>query len=199
METKKLSSHIRKEQIVDAALKLLGESNVRKLKITDIATSLDLVPSALYRHFNSKDAILMAILDYIEKKFAANLKDVRKAHDNTIDRLHELLFRHVRLISQHHGIPRIVFSDEFWGQKTVKKRRLYELVSAYLGELERIIAEGQEKDEIRKDVDPAVAARMFLGIIQPGALLSFMSEGEFDIEEHAAMAWPVYKKILTDK
>lgn len=199
METKKLSSHIRKEQIVDAALKLLGNSNVRKLKITDIATSLDLVPSALYRHFKSKDAILMAILDYIEKKFATNLKDVRKAHDNTIDQLHELLFRHVRLISQHHGIPRIVFSDEFWGQKTVKKRRLYELVSAYLGELEQIITEGQENDEIRKDVDPAVAARMFLGIIQPGALLSFMSEGEFDIKEHAVMAWPVYKDMLTVK
>ncbi len=199
MKTKKLSSHIRKEQIVDAALKLLGDSDVRKLKITDIATSLNLVPSALYRHFNSKDAILMAILDYIEEKFAKNLKDVRETQDNTIDQLHELLIRHVRLISQHHGIPRIIFSDEFWGQKNVKKRRLYELVSAYLGKLERIIAEGQNKEEIRSDLDPAVAARMFLGIIQPGALLSFMSEGEFDIEEHATKAWPVYKNMLIKK
>ncbi len=121
MKTIKLSSNIRKEQIVDAALQLLGDSDVRKLKITDIATSLNLVPSALYRHFNSKDAILMAILDYIEQKFAKNLKDVRERQDNTIDQLHELLIRHVRLISQHHGIPRIIFSDEFWGSKNSKK------------------------------------------------------------------------------
>lgn len=69
MKTEKLSSRIRKEQIVEAALQILSDDDVKKLSITEIATRLNLVPSALYRHFNNKDAIVMAILDHIEENF----------------------------------------------------------------------------------------------------------------------------------
>lgn len=132
----------------------------------------------------------------MRKYFSKNLKDAQQSNISTTDQLHDLLIFHSKLISKNHGIPRIIFSDGFVGQKTDKRFRLYQLITGYLNELEIIIKKGQDLGEIRGDVDPKAAARMFLGIIQPGALLSFMSEREFDIEDHVLKSWPLFKKML---
>ena len=117
LTTEKLPTDIRKEQIIEAALVILGDNDVKKLKMTDIAEYMGLAPSALYRHFKNRDAMLSAILENIRTKLFMNLETVRQLTDNAVDRLREMLMRHAKLISEQQGIPRIVFSDELWGQK----------------------------------------------------------------------------------
>ena len=197
MTTEKLATDIRKEQIVEAALHILSDNEVKKFKVTEIAAHLELSPSALYRHFKNRDAILSAILEHIRGKLYRNVEDVRHTKENAIDRLYELLIRHAKLISRNQGIPRIVFSDELWGQERIKRQRMYRIVSGYLAELEEIIREGQEKGEIIRDVEAGATARMFFGIVQPAALLWHMSEGQFDIENHFSAAWPLFYRLLT--
>lgn len=197
MTTEKLSSDIRKEQIVEAALHILSDNEVKKMKITEIAAHLGLAPSALYRHFKNRDAILSAILEHMQAKIYRNVEDVRQTMENSVDRLQELLFRHGRIIIQNQGFPRIVFSDELWGQERIKRQRMFRIVSGYLGELEEIVREGQDKGEIRSGLDPAAVARMFFGIVQPAALLRHMSEGQFDVEGHFRAAWPLFHLLLT--
>lgn len=196
MSTEKIPSAIRKEQIVEAALHILSDNEVRKLKITAIAAHLGLAPSALYRHFKNRDAILNAILEHIRARLYTNVENVRQTKDNSVERLQELLFRHGRLISRNQGIPRLIFSDELWGQERVKRQKMYRIVSGYLAELEDIVREGQKKGEISKEISPAAVARMFFGIVQPAALLWHMSEGNFDIDDHINGAWPLFLGML---
>jgi TetR/AcrR family fatty acid metabolism transcriptional regulator len=197
MTVEKLPTTVRKEQIVASALHLLGDNDAGKLKMTDIAEHMGLAPSALYRHFKNRDAILSAVLEHIRSKLHGNLESVRQKSENAVDRLRELLFRHVKLISREQGIPRIVFSDELWGQKKERRQRMYRIVTGYLAEIEDIIRQGQEKGDIRRDIDSLVVARMFFGIVQPAALLWHMSEGQFDLDEHVSGAWSVFFEMLT--
>ena len=74
MPTEKLPTTIRKEQIVEAALELLGRNGLKKLRMTDIAKHLQLVPSALYRHFKNRDAMLSAVFDHITQLSELRLK-----------------------------------------------------------------------------------------------------------------------------
>ncbi|MGD9950677.1 MAG: TetR/AcrR family transcriptional regulator [Desulfobulbus sp.] len=196
MTTEKVATDIRKEQIVEAALHILSDTEVKKLKISGIAAHLGLAPSALYRHFKNKDAILGAILEHIREKMYKNVEIVRQKNENAIDRLRELLRLHEGLICQHQGIPRIVFSDELWGQERIKRQRMYLIIRGYLLELEAIVREGQKKGEIRSDLEPAAVARMFFGIVQPAALLWHMSEGDFDVKGHFIAAWPLFHLML---
>jgi AcrR family transcriptional regulator len=50
----------RREEIVDAALQLLGEVGLEGTTATRIAEAVGLTPGALYRHFDSRDAMLRA-------------------------------------------------------------------------------------------------------------------------------------------
>lgn len=52
---------VRTEVILDRAMVLLAEEGLEKLTLGRLATSLGYVPAALYRYFDSKDALLAAM------------------------------------------------------------------------------------------------------------------------------------------
>ena len=199
MTTEKKTTAIRKEQIVEAVLHILSDNEVKKIKISDISKYMGLAPSALYRHFKSRDAIMSAVLEHIRGSLYRNLENVKQKTDNALERLKELLFLHVKLIGYRQGIPRIIFSDELWGQKRERRQKMFRIVSGYLAEIEDIVREGQSKGQIRRNIDPQIVSKMFFGIVQPAALLWHMSEGQYDLDTHVAAAWPVFKELLSSK
>jgi AcrR family transcriptional regulator len=196
MAAEKLPTSIRKEQIVEAALRVMGENPDSHLHVKDIARRMEMAPSALYRHFRNRDAIMSAILELIRAKLYRNIEEVRQSGEKAETRLGELLRRHIHLVKSEHGIPRMIFSDELWGRKQEKRQRMFRIVTGYLAEIEDIVREGQIKGEINSSLDPAAVARMFFGIVQPAALLWHMSEGRFDIDEHMHITWPLFWQTI---
>ena len=53
----------RREEIIDAALLILGEHGVDGMTMARIAEAVGITPGALYRHFGSRDAILAAAVE----------------------------------------------------------------------------------------------------------------------------------------
>jgi TetR/AcrR family transcriptional regulator, fatty acid metabolism regulator protein len=174
----------------------MSENSTRRVHIKDIAGRLDMAPSALYRHFRNRDAVMSAVLELIRAKLYNNVETVRRASDDAVERLWELLSRHVRLIKERHGIPKIFFSDELWGQHQERRQKMFRIVTGYLAEIEDIVREGQRNGQIRADIAPKAAAKMFFGMVQPAALLWHMSEGGFDIDEHIALTWPLFAQAI---
>lgn len=54
---------VRQQEIIDAALALIAEQGIQNLTIKNIAAALKITEPAIYRHFDSKFAILDALLD----------------------------------------------------------------------------------------------------------------------------------------
>ena len=53
----------RREEIIDAALLILGEHGVDGMTMARIAEAVGITPGALYRHFDSRNAILAAVVE----------------------------------------------------------------------------------------------------------------------------------------
>lgn len=68
------SRHDRRS-IVDAALHLLDEVGLPDLSMRRLAAVLDVQPSALYWHFDSKQALLAAVADRILERVPADASD----------------------------------------------------------------------------------------------------------------------------
>jgi AcrR family transcriptional regulator len=72
--TKRVKNYVRKthatrrEEIIEAALELLGEHGIEGTTVTRIAETVGVTPAALYRHFGSRDAILAAAVDAASHK-----------------------------------------------------------------------------------------------------------------------------------
>lgn len=196
MAMEKLGTQVRRKQITQAALELVADGGLKKLSVAALARRIGLVPSALYRHFEDKGALLDAIVDLIECKLLDNVEAVCLETTDSVERLYRLLLRHVKMIRENRGIPLIIFSQDFYAGHTGRRKRIYGSIRNYLSEVARLLSEAQQASQIDPTVDVEAAAVMFLGLIQPSAILWHMSDGEFDITRQAQRAWPIFLKAL---
>jgi AcrR family transcriptional regulator len=186
----------RQEQIVQAALELINESGVAGLSIAGIAEKVGIVPSALYRHFTSKDAVLDAVLDLIRKRLMDNVAHVRELTDVPLDQLRLLVMRHAALLNENRAIPSVVFSEAVYTGNPERKAKIAGIITGYLAGIQAIIVSGQQDGSIRKDLSPATAAVLFMGMILPATVLWNVSEGRFDITGHVTSAWPLFERSI---
>jgi len=199
MRAQKTETEARQEQIIEAALDLIGTEGVYALSIAGIAERVGIVPSALYRHFKSKDDVLDAVLELIKARLLANVTQVRKETPNALPRLKSLLMRQVRMINENRAIPHVVFSDGIYSGHPERKAKVASIIITYLGNIQKIVEEGIQDRSIRQDVIPSTASVMFLGMILPAAIIWNVSGGNFDMIAHAQNAWPAFVRCISLK
>jgi len=197
MAEAKLQTRIRREQIAEAALQLVASQGVKRLSIAAVARRVGLVPSGIYRHFKSKDAMIDAVLDLLDAKLQGNVEAAKKESNDPIRRLHGLFLRHIRIIREGQVFPRIIFSDEALAARPERKNRVRRIVSDYLGEVERMVLDGQQQGRIDRKLQPGTAAMMFLGMIVPAGVVWHLTDGGFNLTQHAGRAWKMFQQALT--
>jgi AcrR family transcriptional regulator len=65
-----------KEDIIEAALRLYEQQGYMPTTVRDITASLDITPAALYYHFKSKEAVLLAVAEPLIRDSAYLIKSV---------------------------------------------------------------------------------------------------------------------------
>ena len=194
--TEKKGTEIRREEIVLAALTLVANQGVKSMTIERISRMVGLVPSAIYRHFNNKAAILKAVLSLIGERMRNNAIEVNKENSNSLEAIRKLLMRQVQLIMEFSAIPQILFSEEVYRENQELKTALHNMLKGFLNALTEIVERGQQEGRIRPDMESRRIAIMFLGLFQPSALLYHLNDGKFDIIKQVDMTWKMFSKAI---
>ncbi|MGC8495090.1 MAG: TetR/AcrR family transcriptional regulator [Syntrophobacteraceae bacterium] len=192
MATRKLGTEVRKEQIVQAALSLVAAQGVSSLSMAALANLVGLGVSSLYRHFTSKDQVLDAVISLLREKLLGNVRRAVEEAATLREQLRRLLEMHMRLILEYQAIPRLFFSGELYAGHQERREALCGVVRSYLAEVAGILRRGQKEGAFRPDLDPEAAAVVFLGLIQPPAILWHLTEGKFDVGRQLEKAWPLF-------
>ena len=194
MSDEKLDTQVRREQIAEAALGLVASHGLKRLSVAAVARRVGLVPSGIYRHFKSKNEILMAVLDLIDRRLQAIVDTALAESQEPLDRLRGILMRHIRFIREGRAIPRIIFSDDVHEGMPDGKARIVGIMQGYLGRVAEVIRQGQQQGLISTDLDPETSALMFFGIVMPAGILWHVTDGGFDVTKHAERAWRIYSR-----
>ena len=132
----------------------------------------------------------------IKKRLLANVSQVGKETPDALNRLKAVLMRHTNMLNENRAIPHIVFSDGFYTGRPERKAKVAEIITSYLEKIQEIIEEGKQQGAIRKDIDPATTAILFIGMTLPAAVLWNVTEGRFDMAAHAENAWPAFVESI---
>ncbi len=192
----KLDTQVRREQIAEAAMSLVASHGVRRLSIAAIARRVGLVPSGLYRHFRNKGEVLDAVLDLVAKRLQANVEAAKAETPDPLERLRGMLVRHVQFIREGRAVPRIIFSDEAFGDHPERKARVCQILTNYLAAIAETVREGQQQGCIRPDAAAETVAMMFLGMIIPAGILWHLTDGGFNVTQHAGRAWQMFQAAI---
>lgn len=181
MARKKLKTAVRRSQIAEAALAIVGEAGVRGLSIAKIAKRVGIAPSNVYRHYDSKAEILEAVIDYFGSRIRENVEQAAGA-DTALERIERAARGHARLMAEVPGIPLVIFSEEvFHGAEGFRAAAVQHLF-AYFEALAGFVEDGRTSGEIRKDVDPGRVPVLLLGMVAPAAMVWHASGKAFDLD-----------------
>ena len=194
--TEKKRTHIRKEEIVQAALKVLGEGGTRALTIAAIAKTAGMSEANIYRHFGGKDDIYTALVDFIGVAVMGKAAIIAAGSRRPLEKLETIFFSHIALIEEHPGMPRLIFSANI----RLGNRKLGEKISsrlrAYVETLAGIIEAGISEGDFRQGLFPRETALTFLGLIQSTALRWTIGSESFDIKAEAKKLWSNFKQLV---
>jgi len=197
MRAPKTKTEIRRNQIAATALALVARHGLRALNVAALAKGVGVVPSAIYRHYPSKEAVLDAVLKVIAHRLFANVQAVRQEFTDRLEGLKQLLQRHIEMVLSNQGIPRMIFSEEIFSGQPARRRRVYQMIQEYLERVAEMIREGQRQGRISPDLPAETVATMFLGVVQSASILRLMSDGQFDATKYRESAWRIFSGMLS--
>ena len=90
--------------ILDAALRLCEDSSLVALSLRQVAKEVGIVPTAFYRHFDSIEALGLALVDESFVSLRAMLRDIRRgdpSYADIVDRSITVLVEHVHQQRAH--------------------------------------------------------------------------------------------------
>lgn len=160
----RLTTQDRKAQIVRATMALLATTPLERLSTRQIAAELGLTQPALFRHFASRDEILLAVLDDIRAQLG-ELAATVLARDGAATQLRLLMTQLFAFVERHPGLPALLFSSGLpeVGPLRNALKGLMTMQGALVAELFR---HGQASGEFDPAVEAEHAATSFVGLIQ---------------------------------
>jgi AcrR family transcriptional regulator len=196
MRAAKTATGIRREQIAEAALALLGTGHGVQPSIAGIARRVGVVPSAVYRHYRGKEAILAAALDLLAGRLQASIALARQDTGDPLTQLHGLFLRHAALLDANPGAPQVLLVRGLFGSSKARRQKVTQVMQGYLDAVAQIASEGQQLGHIRGDLEPQSAALVFIGMLLPAVIMRQFGTGAFDVAAHARKVWPVLEAAM---
>lgn len=187
MVTTRQDSATRRRQIVEATLELLAETPVTKISTRMIARRVGISQPALFRHYRSREAILLAALDHTRSELGLLVQQILRGKQTPVDQLRALFCGLLDHIEKNPGLPRILLADVPTTASAIRTA-LAHLVSMQRSFAAELIRLAQKERLVRADVPRQEAAAALIALIQGIVIqgqLSSATTGDGDVRAAA--------------
>jgi len=177
------STESRQAEIIATMVALAAERNPADVTTTDIAKAMNVTQGALFRHFPTKEAIRLAVIEWVETQLMAKLGDAQTSAPDVLSGLEAMFLAHVKFIREFPGVPRLVFAELQQPDSSPVRQRVQQIMRRYRLLLAETLGEAKAAQLIGGDVDVQAAAALFLGAIQGLVMQSMLVGVSPDAEE----------------
>jgi len=134
----------RQLEIIESAGKILTVSGVSGLTIKNLAKKMNFSESAIYRHFPSKEQIIITMLAYLADSIDERLLKTLNTKDNSEEKLKSLFRSQINYFKANPHFVVAVFSDGLLEESQQINESIKKLMGTKINHLMPIIIEGQK-------------------------------------------------------
>ncbi len=134
----------RQLEIIEAAGKILTSSGVSGLTIKNLAKEMKFSESAIYRHFESKEEIIIAMLDYLSETMDELLRNSIRSNDKPEVKFKSVFQNLIDFFIKNPQFVVAVFSDGLMEESQRINQNLLKLMNVVMKYLMPVIMEGQQ-------------------------------------------------------
>jgi len=191
---KHLPADERRAATVEAVIELAAEQNPSDITTTAIAQRMGLTQGALFRHFSTKDKILQAVMSWVTERLLARVDKAAEGVASPLAALEAIFMTHTEFVSEHPGVPRMLFGELQRAGETIPKRMVQTLIHRYRERLSRLLEAGKVQGELDASLDVEAAAVLFVGTIQGLVMQSLLAGNVAHARNNAPKVFAIYRR-----
>lgn len=173
----------RQQEIINVALKLINEKGIQGLTMKNLSKEIGISEPAIYRHFENKIEILLAILDLFRESTREIFEKELHSGISATEKIEHLFTRHFERFASNPSLVSVIFSEELFRGEPVIMEKIADVIDKNATILTRIIRQGQQNGEIRDDISADHLAVTVMGSLRLFVKIWQFSGYRFDIRE----------------
>ncbi|MBL8315594.1 MAG: TetR/AcrR family transcriptional regulator [Rubrivivax sp.] len=197
MPREHLSSEDRRTATVGAVIALAAAHDPGEISTTAIARQMGVTQGALFKHFPTKDAILEAVMSWVADRLLSRIDAAASTAPTPSAALEAMFLAHTGFVTDHPGVPRMMFGELQRAASTVPKRMAVTLLRHYAERLHFLLERGRDAGEFDPKLDVEAAATLFVGTVQ-GLVMQALIAGDVQrIRRDAPRVFAIYLRGIT--
>ncbi len=171
----------RQLEIIEAAGQLITEDGYAKLTTKRLAERMQFSEAALYRHFASKEAILVSMLEHLTASVQLRMTEVASREGLPEPRLRAMFDSHFSYFKAHPQYLMAIFATNFMEPSPATEAANLGLMEVMRQHLRAVIGEGQKTGAFIKTLSADMLVHIVMGTFRLHMLQWRISGRGFDL------------------
>lgn len=172
----------RQLEIIEAAGKILSASGVSSLTIKNLAKEMKFSESAIYRHFISKEEIVIAMLEYLAENMDERLTNVIFKEQTPDEKFISLFQSQFLFFKKNPHFVVAVFSDGLMEESQRINEKIMKIMQVKMKHLTQVMIEGQQKGVFTNAITTEELIHIVMGTFRLQMFKWRIANFKFDIK-----------------
>ena len=173
----------RQFEILEAAGKILSTSGVGSLTIKNLAQEMKFSESAIYRHFTSKEEIVLVMLGYLAEDLDKRLQKAISNHKNPLENLESIFLEQFAFFAKYPHFVVAVFSDGLMEASQNINAAILRIMQVKMKHLLPVLMQGQQQGSFTNAITAEELMHIIMGSFRLQMFKWRVANFQFDIEQ----------------
>ncbi len=174
----------RKEQLILTAIDIINELGIQKLTTREIAKRQDISEATLFRHFKSKNDLLMAVLDYLIQFDADILQSAKLNHPSPKEALVYFLTSIAEYYENYPAITTLLQTFDVLLYEEELADKVKDIQKSRISMIAGFVEEAMQAGELQQDLNSENIALIISGYFRELCFHWKMEQYSFSLRDN---------------
>jgi len=156
----------KKSRLLYAAKEIFAEKGLEKATISEIVKKAGMAQGTFYLYFSSKKALIPALANDLLQTMLCEMQKEQVFSNDVWETFHKIITITFQVTNSYKDVLSLCYSGLAIENTLSEWEKIY---NPYYSWLAQIITYGIEQGAIRPDIEPMVAAKMIIGLVESSA------------------------------
>jgi len=187
---------VRQKQIIDISIKIISERGIQDLTMKNLSGKLGITEPAIYRHFESKQKILIAVLDSFKHQNKLINENIQNEGETAFQHLQRSIEMIIKKFIKNPAMSAVIFSEEIFQNQSELSELVKNIMNSTITFFTKILENGQKDGSIRTDIGKDELSVIVMGSIRHIVIVWRLSGFKIDLNNNAGKLIKTLEKMI---
>jgi len=173
----------RQAEIIEKSIDLIAEKGIQGLTIKNLSKRIGISEPAIYRHFESKNEIILALLNTFNDMSIMFSSMMQTFEGTALEKIRFMFTKMIEIFIENPSMVAVIFSEELFKNEDILNDKVKIIQNRNQETVENILEQGKINKDIRNDVDTKYLAVLVMGALRFLVNKWNLNDKNFDLEK----------------